>query len=212
MGSKNVLCFWVLKIKSLFLLKVQVSFSFSWNGWLCDCGWQSCGATVQTHFSTSLSSMAFLCWFTVEGLYLLIIYSMPLFVLVGCIYFDVITWWGWCQVIPFRMFELQSKWIAGVLSNRLILPSQQEMMEDVEAFYSSLEVSGTPKRYTHKLSDYQVYIFPNQEPNMVYFDVCYLVFLGSHDQVWWLMAHFQCAVKVNKFYNDWKQIKSFCAL
>jgi hypothetical protein len=74
------------------------------------------------------------------------------------------------------MFELQSKWIAGVLSNRLMLPSQQEMMEDVEAFYSSLEVSGTPKRYTHNLLDYQVYIFPNQEPNMVYFDVCYLVF------------------------------------
>ncbi|KAE8055966.1 hypothetical protein FH972_012770 [Carpinus fangiana] len=59
------------------------------------------------------------------------------------------------KVIPFRMFELQSKWIAGVLSNRLMLPSQKEMMEDVEDFYSSLEVSGTPKRYTHSLFDYQ---------------------------------------------------------
>jgi hypothetical protein len=74
------------------------------------------------------------------------------------------------------MFELQGKWIAGALSDRLMLPSQQEMMEDVEAFYSSLEVSGTPKRYTHNMGDYQVYIFLNQEPNMVYFDVCYLVF------------------------------------
>jgi hypothetical protein len=71
------------------------------------------------------------------------------------------------------MFELQGKWIAGVLSNRLMLPSQQEMMEDVEAFYSSAEVSGMPKRYTHNLGGSQVYICSSQEPYMVYFDVCY---------------------------------------
>ncbi|KAM2504214.1 hypothetical protein PS1_038155 [Malus domestica] len=56
---------------------------------------------------------------------------------------------------PFPMFELQSKWIAGVLSNRIALPSQQEMMEDVKAFYSSLEASGTPKHYTHDISPYK---------------------------------------------------------
>ncbi|KAM3687055.1 hypothetical protein ACJW31_10G047300 [Castanea mollissima] len=60
------------------------------------------------------------------------------------------------QVITFPMFELQSKWIAGVLSNRITLPSQEEMMEDVKAFYSSLEASGTPKRATHALDDKQV--------------------------------------------------------
>ena len=54
------------------------------------------------------------------------------------------------------MFELQSKWIAGVLSNRITLPSQEEMMEDVKALYSSLEASGTPKRDTHALDDKQV--------------------------------------------------------
>ncbi|KAM4085714.1 hypothetical protein ACJW30_10G047800 [Castanea mollissima] len=57
------------------------------------------------------------------------------------------------KAIPFPMFELQSKWIGGVLSNRFTLPSQEEMMEDVEAFYSSLETFGTPKRYTHCLGD-----------------------------------------------------------
>ncbi|KAK9991324.1 hypothetical protein SO802_026309 [Lithocarpus litseifolius] len=30
-----------------------------------------------------------------------------------------------------------------------MLPSQEDMMEDVEAFYSSLEASSTPKPYTH---------------------------------------------------------------
>ncbi|KAL5748516.1 hypothetical protein ACOSP7_025558 [Xanthoceras sorbifolium] len=57
------------------------------------------------------------------------------------------------KVIPFPAFELQSKWIAGVLSGRIMLPSQQEMMEDVKAFYSTLEASGKPKRYTHNMSD-----------------------------------------------------------
>jgi len=54
------------------------------------------------------------------------------------------------------MFELQSKWIAGVLSNRIALPSKEEMVEDAEAFYSSLEATGTPKRYTHNMAVLQV--------------------------------------------------------
>ncbi|KAK9984619.1 hypothetical protein SO802_034144 [Lithocarpus litseifolius] len=58
-------------------------------------------------------------------------------------------------VVPFPMFEFQSKWIAGVLSNRFALPTQEKMMEDVEAFYSSLEASGVPKRYTHNMGSSQ---------------------------------------------------------
>ena len=54
------------------------------------------------------------------------------------------------------MFEFQSKWIAGVLSDRIRLPSQEEMMENVSAFYLSLEASDTPKHYTHNLADSQV--------------------------------------------------------
>jgi hypothetical protein len=50
------------------------------------------------------------------------------------------------------LFELQSKWIAGVLSNRIALPSAEEMAEDIEAFYSSLEAFGIPKSYTHNMS------------------------------------------------------------
>ncbi|KAL0312829.1 UNVERIFIED_CONTAM: Flavin-containing monooxygenase FMO GS-OX-like 4 [Sesamum radiatum] len=55
------------------------------------------------------------------------------------------------KVVPFPLFEFQSKWIAGVLSGRIPLPSKEEMMTDTEAFYSSLEASGIPKRYTHRL-------------------------------------------------------------
>ncbi|XP_010533773.1 PREDICTED: flavin-containing monooxygenase FMO GS-OX-like 2 [Tarenaya hassleriana] len=59
------------------------------------------------------------------------------------------------QITPFPMFELQSKWVAAVLSGRVSLPSQDEMMEDVKAFYSELEDSGIPKRYTHLMGDSQ---------------------------------------------------------
>uniref|UniRef100_F6HCZ1 Flavin-containing monooxygenase n=1 Tax=Vitis vinifera TaxID=29760 RepID=F6HCZ1_VITVI len=51
--------------------------------------------------------------------------------------------------IGFILYEFQSKWIAGVLSGRIGLPSEEEMMRDIEALYLLLEASGTPKRYTH---------------------------------------------------------------
>jgi len=60
------------------------------------------------------------------------------------------------------MFELQSKWIAGILSNRIALPSKEEMVEDIEVFYSSLEATGTPKRYTHNMALLQVASKPFQ--------------------------------------------------
>ena len=60
------------------------------------------------------------------------------------------------QVIPFPLFELQSKWVAGVLSGRIKLPSKEEMMEDVKAMYLRLETHGWPKRYTHNFGGYQV--------------------------------------------------------
>ncbi|GER28026.1 flavin-containing monooxygenase-related family protein [Striga asiatica] len=59
------------------------------------------------------------------------------------------------KVVPFPLFEFQSKWIAGVLSGRVPLESTKEMMADIEAFYSSLEASGTPMRYTHQIGDSQ---------------------------------------------------------
>lgn len=59
------------------------------------------------------------------------------------------------KVIPFPLVELQSKWIAGILSGRIALPSQEEMIKDVEALYLEMEIAGRPKRYTHDISQYQ---------------------------------------------------------
>ncbi|KAK6158011.1 hypothetical protein DH2020_005325 [Rehmannia glutinosa] len=59
------------------------------------------------------------------------------------------------KVVPFPLFEFQNKWIAGVLSGRIPLESKEEMMADIEAFYSSLEASGIPNRYTHQMGESQ---------------------------------------------------------
>ncbi|XP_066314552.1 flavin-containing monooxygenase FMO GS-OX-like 2 [Miscanthus floridulus] len=59
------------------------------------------------------------------------------------------------KAIPFPLVELQSKWVAGVLSGWIKLPSKDEMMEDVKAFYSKLQACGWPNRYTHNLSKCQ---------------------------------------------------------
>ncbi|XWS49769.1 hypothetical protein CRYUN_Cryun12cG0031200 [Craigia yunnanensis] len=69
--------------------------------------------------------------------------------LAPCLSFIGVPW----IVSTFPLFEFQSKWIAGVLSARITLPSQKEMMEDIKAFYSTLEASGIPKRYTHCLGE-----------------------------------------------------------
>ncbi|XP_026394350.1 flavin-containing monooxygenase FMO GS-OX-like 3 [Papaver somniferum] len=57
--------------------------------------------------------------------------------------------------LPFPIFELQSKWVAGVLSGRCSLPSEQQMIKDVKAFYLELEAAAFPKCYTHRLAEKQ---------------------------------------------------------
>ncbi|XP_023643007.1 flavin-containing monooxygenase FMO GS-OX2 isoform X1 [Capsella rubella] len=58
--------------------------------------------------------------------------------------------------IQFVMFEIQSKWVASVLSGRFTLPSQDKMMEDIISSYETLDALSLPKRYTHKLGKIQV--------------------------------------------------------
>jgi hypothetical protein len=53
------------------------------------------------------------------------------------------------------MFEIQSKWVAAVLSGRVTLPSTDKMMEDINAWYASLDALGIPKRHTHTIGRIQ---------------------------------------------------------
>ncbi|XP_051230225.1 flavin-containing monooxygenase FMO GS-OX-like 2 [Lolium perenne] len=57
------------------------------------------------------------------------------------------------QALQFPVFQLQSNWVARVLSGRSELPSQEEMMEDMAAFYSELEARGCLKIYAHDLGE-----------------------------------------------------------
>jgi len=47
------------------------------------------------------------------------------------------------------MMELQSKWIARVLSGKVCLPSEEEMMADVEEHYEEMTALKRPKHLTH---------------------------------------------------------------
>ncbi|XP_037472257.1 flavin-containing monooxygenase FMO GS-OX-like 4, partial [Triticum dicoccoides] len=51
----------------------------------------------------------------------------------------------------FPVFQLQSSWVAGVLSGRIELPSSEQMTQDVASFYSDMEARGHSKRFTHDL-------------------------------------------------------------
>ncbi|KAG5538625.1 hypothetical protein RHGRI_019252 [Rhododendron griersonianum] len=52
--------------------------------------------------------------------------------------------------------KLQSKWIARVLSGKAILPSEKEMLVDVEEHYRDMADRGVPKHHTHKVHPHEV--------------------------------------------------------
>ncbi|KAF8020445.1 hypothetical protein BT93_G0993 [Corymbia citriodora subsp. variegata] len=52
---------------------------------------------------------------------------------------------------PTPLSELQSKWVAKVLSGELVLPSEEEMMSSVQEHYQRIEKLGWPKHHTHRL-------------------------------------------------------------
>ncbi|KAL0429048.1 UNVERIFIED_CONTAM: Flavin-containing monooxygenase FMO GS-OX-like 2 [Sesamum radiatum] len=49
------------------------------------------------------------------------------------------------------VIDLQAKWVAKVISGKSGLPSQEEMLADVERHYQDMEEKGIPKHYTHSL-------------------------------------------------------------
>ncbi|MED6205301.1 hypothetical protein PIB30_016486 [Stylosanthes scabra] len=51
----------------------------------------------------------------------------------------------------FPVAELQGKWVARVLSGKMVLPSEEEMMKSIEEHYQFMQQNGLPKRFTHYL-------------------------------------------------------------
>nr|XP_043634127.1 flavin-containing monooxygenase FMO GS-OX5-like [Erigeron canadensis] len=56
------------------------------------------------------------------------------------------------QGVLFQLFELQSKWVALVLSAKILLPPRDEMLADVDKYYHEMMENGIPMHYTHSLS------------------------------------------------------------
>ncbi|KAJ9685458.1 hypothetical protein PVL29_017482 [Vitis rotundifolia] len=57
---------------------------------------------------------------------------------------------------PFMTTELQSKWLVHVLSGKVLLPIEKEMMSNIENYYHHMEETGVPKRFTHALTPNEV--------------------------------------------------------
>jgi hypothetical protein len=53
------------------------------------------------------------------------------------------------QTIIFQSVEMESKWVAAVLSGRATLPGEEDMMAAVREHYRQMEEAGRPKRHTH---------------------------------------------------------------
>jgi len=60
------------------------------------------------------------------------------------------------KIVPFPLFQLQSQWIAQLLSGRAAVPSQSEMQVSIDELERSLAPIGPiPRRHAHMLGDDQ---------------------------------------------------------
>lgn len=59
------------------------------------------------------------------------------------------------EVVPFPLFEMQSKWIARVFSGRAQLPSMDAMLLDAERYAAERQASGFPRRHLHRMGPLQ---------------------------------------------------------
>ncbi|KAL3615578.1 hypothetical protein CASFOL_041239 [Castilleja foliolosa] len=57
----------------------------------------------------------------------------------------------------FLTIDLQAKWIANVLSGKTLLPSEEEMLANIQEHYRYMDDKGIPKQYTHNLGHEFVY-------------------------------------------------------
>ncbi|KAG6553594.1 hypothetical protein Mapa_004508 [Marchantia paleacea] len=55
------------------------------------------------------------------------------------------------KIVPFPLFQVQSKWISKLLSGKVELPSESIMMSDVKQFYEELEANGLTTYNTHTM-------------------------------------------------------------
>ncbi|KAH7862377.1 hypothetical protein Vadar_004045 [Vaccinium darrowii] len=82
--------------------------------------------------------------------------------------------WQHLENIIFPSIELQSKWVARVLSCKAILPSRKEMLADVEEHYRDMEGRGLPKRHTHSIHPHEVPVIFIILVLYVYYNIEYL--------------------------------------
>ena len=89
------------------------------------------------------------------------------------------------QEVIFQMTELQCKWVARVLSGKVLLPTEKEMMAYVEEYYQQMEKDGFPKHMTHYLHFKEVSLSLSLSLSLSKFfkHTCVCVCFGSSEKV-----------------------------
>ncbi|KAK9076427.1 hypothetical protein SSX86_004761 [Deinandra increscens subsp. villosa] len=62
------------------------------------------------------------------------------------------------ESFTFPIIECQSRWIAQTLSHKVFLPSENEMLLDIERYYEELNEKGVPEHRTHYIGFQTSYI------------------------------------------------------
>ncbi|KAK1408851.1 hypothetical protein QVD17_40947 [Tagetes erecta] len=62
------------------------------------------------------------------------------------------------ESFTFALIECQSRWIAQTLSQKVLLPSKDEMLLDVEQLYQEMNEKGVPEHHTHYIGFQTTYI------------------------------------------------------
>ncbi|KAJ1700106.1 hypothetical protein LUZ63_008618 [Rhynchospora breviuscula] len=108
-----------------------------------------------------------------------------------------ITW----ATIIFLTSELQSKWVARVLSGKCTLPSENEMMSSVKEMYDEMTEVGLPKHFTHRL-------YPDKMEE--YLDWLAVEAGLAPMERWWFEMYdtaFKVKISLGQCYRDkWKRV------
>ncbi|PWA73065.1 flavin monooxygenase-like, FAD/NAD(P)-binding domain protein [Artemisia annua] len=64
-------------------------------------------------------------------------------------------------IIAIIIMECQSRWIAQALSRKVYLPSEEDMLSDVERYYEEMKEKGLSEESTHQgiQADYMEWVF-----------------------------------------------------
>ncbi|OAE29701.1 hypothetical protein AXG93_509s1540 [Marchantia polymorpha subsp. ruderalis] len=102
------------------------------------------------------------------------------------------------KIVPFPLFQAQSKWISKLLSGKVKLPSESTMMSDLKQFYDELEANGITTYNTHTMFKRDQFVYCDW-----ILEQCGAQPLDSWREAIYFSAHANKGTSTN-YRDDWK--------